>query len=408
MPTTSLVPSNDLTVPTPAGVVIDPTVKSVPPNRFIIFGTQWLKLQTFIAQALDLPINQGEWDAKYGAFSEKTAVQNCLIAFKDIQDLSSTFGSPVTLKKAISNDADYLQTLAPPKEIYGHIVWLANQIENQAGTFANTFPLLQQLLGPTAGTPVQRAANLKEVLVGQGGLVSTAADMKQKTNDLIKKLLAFETDFNAANGKVQDYASSQSAIFKAVNDLIGKLKDDIKDTQKAADDAYAEWRAYTIAAVTVSIGLTIIGCCLAMPWAGVLAGAGAAAGLGVAATRAKNSYNDLCDKVKGFEADLRKKGQLNSDLTGLNAAVGDIAPAMTEFKSSLETIEGVWNDIGMNLNYIATNYTVSQLSDLTWVVQTMRILDAQTKWQDIARTAGEFGRNSLVSYKFKKFGEKAA
>jgi hypothetical protein len=407
-PTTSLVPSNDLTVPTSKGVAIDPNVKSVPPNRFIIFGSQWLKLQTFIAQALELPINKGDWDAKYGNFSDKTAVQNCLIAFKSIKDLSASFGNPVTLKDAITKDQDYLQTLAPPKEIYAHIVWLANQIENQAGTFANTLPLLQQLLGPTGGTKKQRANNLKEILIGKGGLASTADEMKQKTNDLMKKLLAFEKDFNTANGLVQEYASTESSIFAAVDKLIGKLGEDIKQTQNAADDAYSEWRSYTIAAVTVSVGLTIIGACLGFPFLGVLAGIGAAAGFGYAANQALESYNKLCDKVKEFNIDLGKKSQLSTDLTGLNTKIADIAPAMTEFKNSLQMIEGVWNDVSMNLNFIATNYTDDQLSDVSWVIQAMRIHDAQKKWQDIARTAGEFSRNSLVSYDFKPFGVKLA
>jgi hypothetical protein len=403
MPTTSLVPSNDLTAPRTQGVILDPNAPPPPANRFILFGSQWLRLQSFIAQALELPINQGEWDAKYGDFSEKTAVQNCLTAFSNVKGLSARFGNPITLKQAISSNPDYLQTTQPPAEIYAHIVWLANQIQNQAGTFANTLPLLQQLLGPTGGTKQQRADNLKEVLVGQGGLASTAADMKQKTNALMSKMLSFDADFSAANATVQEYAGNQSSIFKAVDKLIGQLKDSIKETQQAADDAYAEWRAYTIAAVTVSVGLTIFSGGLLLPLA-----VAAAIGFGVAAARAKDNYNNLCDEVRSFEADLGKKTRLSIDLTGLNSAVADIAPAMTEFKKSLETIEGVWNDVGMNLAYIANNYTVDQLSDLTWVIQAMRILDAQTKWQEIGRTAGEFSQNSLVSFDFAKLGQKLA
>ena len=52
--------------------MLDPKAPPPPPNRFILFGSQWLKLQSFVGQALELPINKGDWEEKYGAFSEKT------------------------------------------------------------------------------------------------------------------------------------------------------------------------------------------------------------------------------------------------------------------------------------------------------------------------------------------------
>src|SRR4051812_33664296 len=117
MPSPILVPSNTLILPAPRSLIRD---AADPPPRFILFGTQWLDLQGFVAKAMALPINQGEWDQKYGEFDQasKDAVQNCLKAFANIKGLSARFGDPVALKQSIVNDPAYLQTAAPPAAIY--------------------------------------------------------------------------------------------------------------------------------------------------------------------------------------------------------------------------------------------------------------------------------------------------
>lgn len=68
-------------------------------------------------------------------------------------------------------------------------MWLAIQIQNSASTFQMTFGSPSDVLSPGAGTPEERAANLKLILTGPGGLASTADDMRGKTNELMTKLI---------------------------------------------------------------------------------------------------------------------------------------------------------------------------------------------------------------------------
>ncbi len=402
-PSPILIPSNTLTIVNGAS----PTGQPTPPNRFILFGSQWLKLQNYITQALNLPINIGDFKQKYGDFSSadiQGKIEGCIKAFKDVNGLAGQFGDPTALKTRIQRDPAYMQSVAPPEEIYGHVVWLSNQIQNAASTYQYTFGALSDILSPSAGTPEQRAANLKTILVGQGGLASTADDMRNKTNALMTKLVNFDSKLSAANQEIQVYAGSSSDLLADVNQIIGKLKTSIDQTQDAADAAYKKWRDYTIAAVTTSVGIMILSAGLLWPVA-----VGLGVGLGVAAEMAKAQYNSLMDDVHNLEVDKQKKTLLVTDLSGLNSSVATIAPAMSEFKSSLEVIEGVWNDVGMNLAYIVNNYSVAQLSDLSWVMQAMRIGDAQKKWQDIATTTQQFSQNSLISYDFStSYGTKIA
>lgn len=402
-PSPILTPNSTLTIANGAS----PTGQPTPPNRFILFGSQWLTIQTYVTQALQLPITLGTFQEKYGDFSSaeiQGKIEGCISACKTVKGLAGTFGDPRTLKTQIQTDPAYLQSAAPPAEIYGHIVWLSNQIQNSASTFQFTFESLNAVLSPSAGTPEQRAANLKLILTGQGGLQSTAEDMRTKTNALMKKLLDFDSKISAANQEIQVYAGSSSSLLADVDQIIGKLKADIEKTQAAADEAYQKWRDYTIAAVTTSVGVMILSAGLLWPVA-----VGLGAGLGTAAGLARAQYNSLMDEVHNLDADRQKKTRLTTDLKGFNATILPLAEALAQFQGNLETIEGVWSGVGMNLSYIVDNYSVAQLSDLTWVMQTLKVLDAQRKWGDIATTTQQFTQNSLVTYDFgTSYGSKIA
>jgi len=402
MASTSSVPNSTLSIMNPAP---PPGVSNTPPSRFLLFTTSWLDMQNYITAALKLPIAVNDFDAIYGTFpdSDKTLILNTVTAMKKVRDLTATFGDPPLIKQKLISQPDYLQTATPPAEVYAHIIWLANQIYNTATSFSFTLAQLQQLLA--IGTPQQRADNLKAILIGPGGLVSMADDMRQKTNALSSKLLTFGGKFEEANAQVQQYTGSQSDVLKAANKLIGDLNYQITNVlQPAADAALKEWRDYTISAVTTSVGLLIISCGLLWP-----VSVGLAIGLGVAAAKAREAYNGLCDQIGAANQDIQRKTLLVTDLTGFNVAINQVAPSMKDFSTNLGIIEGVWVDIGANLAFICNNYTVDQLSSYPWVTQAMRIGDATAKWAAIGSVTQDFTQHSLVSYNAStKFGQKIA
>ncbi len=403
-PGPSLVPQSDLTIqstaPPPPGT--DP-----PPSRFLLFTNQWLDLQNYIQMALAMPITQGDFKTKYGDFpaTDKALIDGAIGAMKDVSGLSAVFGDPSTLKSKIISDPNYLLTQTAPTEIYGNIVWLANQIQNTASTFAYTFANLAPIIGPGAGTPAQRAANLKAILDGPGGLASSAALMQQQTSQLLSKLLSFDQQIAAANGQILTYVGSSSSLLSTASGLIGTMNDDINNNlQPAADTAYKAWRDYTIAAITTSIGIMVLSCGLLWPLA-----VGLGVGLGVAAAKEKAAYNSLMDQIRTEREDIQRKTNLVTDLTGFNGKISLVAPALSSFKTSLETVEGTFNTAAMNLAFIANNFSDAQLADYNWVMQTMKIGDAQNKWQAIAATTQDYTSKSLVSYDLSThYGQKIA
>ncbi len=391
------------------------------PNRFILFSNSWLDLQNYIQTCLQLPISVNDFEKNYGTFSQKSLMDGAVDAMRKLQNLTGDFGNPTILKKRIAMDSNYLFTPTPPSEIYSHIVWLAMQIQNVAGTFNYTFDNLKDAIGPNAGTKEERAQNLKEILIGRGGLVYQAEDMKKMTSALISKLATFEGKIADANEQMVTYTSQESAILEVANRLIGEFTDKIENELKPASNAaWKAWRDYTIAAVTVSVGLAVIGCLLVVlapvtfgttgiAGMALTAGGVVAAGvLGAAAAKQRTLYNSLLDQIAGAESEKQKKVALKNDLTGLNGQIMVVGKGLSDFKNNLNIIEGIWVDIGGKLQYICSNYTVDQLSDYPWVKQAFKIGDAQNKWKELSTTTQEFTQNSLVDYKIGKFGDRLA
>jgi hypothetical protein len=132
---------------------------------------------------------------------------------KNVRALTGEFGDPTTVKQQIAaTGGKYLLSKDPPNEIYAHIIWLAMQIQGAASTFNHTFGSVKEVLSPSVGTKEERAGYLKDMLIGKGGLVSTAEEMKKKTAALLSKLATFDGKITEANNRVITFTGQQSVI----------------------------------------------------------------------------------------------------------------------------------------------------------------------------------------------------
>ena len=279
-----------------------------------------------------------------------------LKALRGVRDLSGTFGSPSTLKQRIASDGGYLLTKAPPAELYGHIVWLAMQVHNTAGKFHHTFTSLKDVIGPAAGAKAQRAANLKDILLGRAGLVSSAEEMQKKTAALIARLSQFDGSLSEANLQVQRYTDRESEILAHVNAIVQSYTDKITSLQTKSEEALKKWEQYSYAAAFSSVGLFFAGLFLIIlapatwGWSAVAGGAlmaggvAAAGGLGAAAEKQLKIHEQLQRDIAQAKREQRQKIALKLDLGSLNDRVKQVGPALTDVIANLKTIEGVWVD----------------------------------------------------------------
>jgi hypothetical protein len=398
----------------PIDTLSQPSDSKKNPNRFILFTESWLNLQNYITTCLDLPITQNDFGARYGDFSDVHQIQQVVAAMKKVQNLTGDFGSPKTIKD--KGDTGYLLKPEPPNEIYAHMIWLAIQLQGAASTFTHTLGSVKDLLNPSMGTKEERAGYLKEVLVGNGGLVSVAEDMVKKTNVLREKVRKFGGKIEDGNEELARYTSQQSTVVKAANEAIEEIKRTLERLDLESKAAMKAWRGFTIAAAVASVGLAILSClCLVLaPFtfgttvavAGGLgvAAVAAATALGIAATAQLKEYNRLCGEIKKEDVKKQQKVLLVSDLNSLNEKITVVGGGMGDFLTNLNTIEGIWLDIAGKLTYICSNYTFEKLSDYVWIQQAMKITDATQKWHEIGQITTEFTQNSLVNYKSGTFG----
>lgn len=385
--------------PTPGLVVANPQNSDKP--LFCLFTEDWLKLQTFIVQTLQLPITTGDFKGKYGEFTDEDQVAACVAAMKTIQGLSASFGDPVALMSQLATDPTILQVDTPPAALYTHIVWYANKLNKAANNFNQTLGAFMEILKPAnCGDPDSCLAILKDLLTGPSGLQSTAKDQVQKANDLVKALASFNESLKPSIDTMDDFTAKSSTFYKDVEAAITLDMKNVEQFQQAADDAYKQWRDYTISAVTTSVGLLIVTFGLAWPVSAILGGT-----LGNAAKQARDAYNKACEDVATANAEEQKKILLKGDLDAFNKQMMPTDEAADNFLKTLQLVAGVWSNISNNLAYIEQNFTVERIKDLSSTMEALELSKATQDWQQIAAASLEYTSHSLASYKIQEFGD---
>lgn len=398
--TLALATEDPVTLVPPTGLLVSNPQGATAPPLFCLFTDDWLILQTFVVQALQLPIATGDFESKYGTFTDEQDIESCIAAMRTVQALSTTFGDPMALIKELASNPAILQGETPPQTLYTHIVWFATKLNQAATTFNQTLLQFVQVLDPkVCGNPTKCGALLKDLLTGTGGLQSTAMEMVTLSQNLVQVLAQFNQDLKPATATMATFTSESSKFY---NDVLNDINIDMANIaayQLAAAEAYKLWRDLTIAAVTTSIGVMVVTGGYGFPVAAALAGS-----LGDAATKAREAYDKACQDIAKAAADEQKKVLLLGDLSGFNTSMDPVNKAAVNFQNTLQQVTGVWSDISNNINTIATTFTPEQLGDLSYVMQAMALDRATADWKAIADKSQDYTANSLVTYQLHAFG----
>jgi hypothetical protein len=387
--------TTDTLVPASGLVVQNPGPDGGTP-LFCLFTQDWITLQTFIVQALQLPIALGQFEDKYGSFSDESAIKDCIAAMANVQGLSNDFGDPTALVKEIASNPAVLQGDTAPDQLYLHIVWFATKLYQTATTFNQTLGQFMELLNATPAD--QRMALVTEILTGDGGLQSSAVSMGTLANALNQKMANFNLKLAPSVDEMSDYTSKSSKFYQDVEAAITQDTTDIDTFQKEADDTYKLWRDLTISATTVSIGLMVVTGGMAWPLSAVAAGV-----LGSQAKKARDAYDAAVEHVNAARADEQKKIRLKADLNGFNVQMAPVTQAAQNFQTTLAKVEGVWLTIANDLAYIAKTFTPDQFENLPVWKEASKLDLATQDWKIIAQKADEYTANSLVTYHIQDF-----
>lgn len=379
-------------------------------TKFALFSDSWLELQGYIGSALELPIAKGDFEVKYGSIGSSTTILECIAAMRGVQEASTEFGNPKTLRAALIKDPNILATPQPPTEIYTHTVWMGQRVHETAGRIVSGYESVLEALPGLP--PKEQVENIKAYLFDETlGPIPLSKKMSDEVGALIKKLGKFEQKMNEYNDKLAKFTSSSSTMIQEVDRLVGSLSQQIRDLEKSRDEAYKAWRDFTIAAVTASVGCALIGAILAPFTGGVslliggLAAIATGVGLGVKAAQMRAQYNEYCNQIQTQTVELQKKNRLRGDLGGLDLQMKKVGPAMTKFLKTLQEVEGVW--VTMNTDMLAINSSVTEanIGSVPFLVKSKAKL-AIDSWKSVDDAAKQFTVGSLVDYTSIAFGDK--
>ncbi|MFZ4701330.1 MAG: alpha-xenorhabdolysin family binary toxin subunit A [Candidatus Methylumidiphilus sp.] len=398
----SIEPAPGLTIPA------DPN--SGQKSQFALFSDSWLELQGYIGSAIQLPIAEGDFEQKYGTLGASTTIKDCIAAMKGVQEASTEFGDPKSLRAALIKDPNILAAKEPPAAIYTHTVWLGQRVHQTAGTIASGYESVFEGLKDLPAK--EQVENLKAYLFDQTlGPIPLSKQMSDEVGALIKKIGKFEEKMRVYNAKLQAYTQISSKMIKDLDTKIGGFSQRIIDLETSRDDAYQAWKSFTIAAVTSTVGCALIGAFLAPFTFGVSALVGGAAvialgvGLGIKAGENRAKYNAFCDQIAQETEENTKKIRLRSDLGDFNTQMQRVGPAMAKFLKDLQTIEGVWVQMNTDMLFIHRDINEGNVGTLPFLVKTTA-RKAIDSWKAIDESAKQFTVKSLVDYTSIAFGDK--
>ncbi len=392
------------------GLVVPATPGSGSKSQFILFNDSWIQLQGYVAAALELPVSQAQFEAKYGSVGSSTTFPASIAAMKAVNGAAAQFGNPGTLRAALVNDPNLLATDRPPDEIYTHAIWLGQRVHLAAGRIASGY---ESVLNTLPGLPSsQQVEHLRAYLFDETlGPVLLSERMARETRSLADKLRAFEQKMNEYNEKLRAYTKASSTMVTEVDSIVGSLTQRIKELQVLRDEAYIAWQTFTIASISTFLACGLIGAVLFPATGGIsllvgmAAGFAAGVGLGMKSERCLAEYNAYCAEIATSTVEVRKKQRLRSDLGDFDLQADRIAPAMAKFRTNLESIEGAW--VRMRADMLAINQSANEgnIGAMPFLVKA-KATEAIDAWKDVDQSAKQFTADSLIDYTSIGFGEK--
>jgi hypothetical protein len=394
----------------------------------LLFNRQWLNLQTYVTQALQLPRSAGEFSWFYGEFdiADRDRMAKAANAMAELYYQASVFGNPAMMRQRLAQESGYLTDSEPPAALYGHIVWAVNQQSAIAALFARACDSLRIELASNASAETRLLA-LREILAGDGGLASDADGVVARMKLLLHQVDRFNRVLGVANATMT--ADAGPGLISIVGQRVAELQGLADAAAKASAKAYSNWVDFSVQATNsaitanfVKVGISIIGAAVPMPEFGkvavlsvevakmvvgkvLVAGANAGAGLldrseelRLSAAEQRTAHGRLIEAMYRAEADKLKKVRLYTDLDGIASSTKLGTEGLTKVAADLRAMLNAWESLAARLRTIARDATAQDLQSVDAAKLVAGLNASRTKWQEIVSAADFFIQNSLVEF----------
>jgi hypothetical protein len=393
---------------------------------FVLASPDWLGLQAKLAAIGNLPSNYDDFGTRYGDPASGLEMKDCFSAMKDLETVVSRCGGAASVRRRLVSDPDFLGAARPPVgDDFGATLWVMNRARHDAKRMASALKALSEL---SQGRPAPEIVNaIKDTFCATDQILDSMQVTADRVDALVAAFSSRASDLRTAQTAMERFTDVSSKTRKALDKELPDIAAKIEHLGHQRDDAYNKWLDFTIAAAIVSTGIAIIGTTftaaltaitaippltplsggIAVFGGGMTAAAAtaAAAGFGVAASNARDTYNDLLTEIT-TETDLQQKRSAYAhDLAGLDAAMRFVLPDCTNVVEQLTVVREAWRTtIGQTRDLVA-GLDPSSLQDSDWTRK-----DAMTSssagWDHIDQGVYAFMTGALIDPHVVKFGER--
>lgn len=349
-------------------------------RKFSLASRDWFAMQNNVSAVLALPSNMDDYTIRYGDASSGQQMKDCFAAMQALQYVAQKYGSPGRLRRAITADPGVLASgLRPRNDAYAATLWTVQKAHRDAFALAQTLKNIPFAAGNASKAEI--VEGIKSAFLDADQVVSGMRQTRDQFTVLLAEFESLQKELEEAQDAMKTYTDKSSKTMTALNTEIGQVQNNISKLEKDRDAAYQRWLDFTIASCAVAAVIAIVGIAvsvvLAAPTAGASAFIGSAvavgvagaagAALGVAASVARTSYDDLVKQVQAEQDFLKKRIAYRSDLGALDQLMQFSLPTSAGLVGSLVTIRDAWSATIEEISGRVQALTVANLDDGPWL-----------------------------------------
>jgi len=351
----------------------------------------WLKMQAVTRTGLSFPITKDTFTKLYGTFANEGTVLAAVNVLKAINQILTEYGDPNTL---ISDIGKFQKAATAPKSIYGNAVWLAF---NTQTTSQNIASLLKEGLKDIGEEPdpVQRLADLKELLSGQGGITQQATTLQNYVSSFSTKTTNFYTSLNSSltgpTNSLKVYLDQENNVLSAAKTIVKTDLANIKKLKHHIHKLNDEYIGFVVAASMSPIFLLI-------PFFGIFLAIADAATFGELAKETKDALEKARKDLAKQGKEEQLKAALVTVLEDFNGSVLNVKTEGDNFVKTIETMIAGWTDFSNQIKNQLEHLTPEDLKDWSAFLQRVNFQSALAAWNNIAAKAEQFATAGFISF----------
>ena len=356
------------------GVIATPGVKEGP--AFSLSSTEWITIQTYVLDALNLPITMDEFKKKLGSGAPE-----------DMSDFTQLVNAYVNINKHAKtwNEDTFPASVSLASDIYNYAL--------QAPTYYNPIlPLAKRLVD----NPDDKAAK-DELIAILDVLIKSANQYHDNAAAVAKKIQTFaeqtqkdKTTLSGTDGKggLQKYYDDE---YGSKSSEVQALTKEVKAQKDILDAANAEYNYDVVVAATTPTyaWVNILGLIAAAVVAGIY---------GDKAVKALEKAHAAQQKINNLNEKLAADANLMIAIHLAENSLSNILDPLNAALPVIQKIQGVWGAISDDLGNIST-LIKTNIQEALPIIMNLGVEAAIKAWTAVGKEADAYRINAYVTVK---------